>query len=421
MSDPSLPAPETCLHNLHRAADRERDPPEATDVCRNELGAFHMLDCPLFLGRRCAWYEEATKPHPPTTDAEIAAAREEMRRDFLGWSYRQRVRNLAKPKDLLPRRIVLEPTPALPEDAEQPLVLKVPIPMEPPATAAGVPAEVLGAAPDAASGTSPATPVGDAVSAAVPEAVAPIESAVTAPATSSENYPGQRRSEDRSKRKKLRKPPVPQFPAAAGAPPDVRPAGDDDAGDDGFGAGVEGGEPEIEIQAVVPAGPKTVEEFLAILPEAKLPEGPPRQGDRGRQGQRGPGGQRGQDGQRGQGRPGGQRGPGGPDRNRGPGGRPGEPRGPGRGQQQRGPQGGGRQQGGGPRPPRQGPPQQQQTGNAPGSAPQGSPQRDAPPDGGPPREGAPRHGRNRRRGRRHGGPPREGGGPPPPPSSPTPA
>ena len=30
MSDPSLPAPETCLHNLHRAADRERDPPEAT-------------------------------------------------------------------------------------------------------------------------------------------------------------------------------------------------------------------------------------------------------------------------------------------------------------------------------------------------------------------------------------------------------
>ena len=92
MSETELPPPERCLHNLHRAADRTADPPEASDVCRTELGVVHMLDCPLFVGRRCSFFVEAASPHPAATDLEIAGAKEELQRDFLGWSYRQRVR-----------------------------------------------------------------------------------------------------------------------------------------------------------------------------------------------------------------------------------------------------------------------------------------------------------------------------------------
>jgi translation initiation factor IF-2 len=272
MSEPELPPPERCANNLHRAPDRANGAPEATDLCRNPLGVVHMLDCPLFVGRRCGQFEDAPVPHPVVTDAEILAAREELQRDFLGWPYRQRVRNLARPRDLVPRRVALEPTPAPAEDDEAPIALRVPPPAAP---AEPAPLDASGAppAPDPGPGTPPAEPVGAALD---PEPAA--EPPAPPPVPAVESYPGQRRSEDRGRKKKR----LPARPAG----PVLPPAAETDPGIDGevdFGAGLDGAPDEAWEPSVPspPPGPKTVEQLLEFLPEAALPApGAPARGPR---------------------------------------------------------------------------------------------------------------------------------------------
>lgn len=114
MSD--LPAPSTCANNLHRASERKGAPPEATELCVNDAGAFHMLDCPLAWSRRCAFYVEAVEPHPIASEVELIEARTRLTDDFLRWPYTRRVRALAVGPDALTGRVQVEP---VPEPAEQ--------------------------------------------------------------------------------------------------------------------------------------------------------------------------------------------------------------------------------------------------------------------------------------------------------------
>src|SRR6185295_13909444 len=102
MSGEPPPAPESCLHNLHRAGEGRTPRPEPSDLCSNALGVFHMADCPLQIGQSCAYYEVAPVQHETTSDADLGARRDELHDDFLTWRYRRRVRALMKPKGLAP-------------------------------------------------------------------------------------------------------------------------------------------------------------------------------------------------------------------------------------------------------------------------------------------------------------------------------
>lgn len=206
-------APESCLHNLHRRPDDERAAPEPTQLCRNEIGVFHMLDCPLFLGLPCTYYERAAEPHPTTPDVALEGASDDLHTDFLSWKYRRRVLALGEPRDSLGAPIVIEPVPepvveGESDDDDAELELRAPDP--------------------------------------------PPEEEVEEPRSSRpELYPGQRRSEDRTRRR-----PRPQDESAEES--------------DGDEAAEEGDEPAGEPDE--PAAPRTVEEVLADLPEAKLPD-----------------------------------------------------------------------------------------------------------------------------------------------------
>jgi hypothetical protein len=250
MSDEPLPPAESCLHNLHRTSDGRRAVPEATDLCSNDLGVFHMVDCPLTLGLSCAWYDAAPEPHPTTTDLELEATRERLQRDFLGWRYRRRVRLLSKPRHLVSAGIVIDAPPEPEEIVPEALAMRAP---PPEAAVAPVVGAVDGAA---ATETTPAAP-------AAPE-----------------RYPGQRRSEERLAKKKARMAERAAAAAAAkaaqiaaAAPSADEPRDEDDVDDDDeFGA-------EIDVAAPPEdTGPKTVEQVLAALPDAPVGESTPRRG-----------------------------------------------------------------------------------------------------------------------------------------------
>ncbi len=248
------PAPESCLHNLHRAAADGRTP-EATNLCRNQLGTFHMLDCPLFLGRACTYFEAAPEPHPLSSDDDVEDAADDLKLDFLSWQYTARVRALRQPEGAVPPLLTVESIPEPDEDVR--LVLRAAAPAEGEA--------VPGDAPPEAGDAPPAPPV----EAPVEEAAAaepPPEPEPRRP----ELYPGQRRSEDRASRRRRmreasrRKAPehVCEDPAHQHAEESAQPA---------------------EDAAPVPERRRTVDELLDALPGAELPE---RREDRG-DGQRG--------------------------------------------------------------------------------------------------------------------------------------
>ena len=307
MSDEVLPAPESCAHNLHRTGDGRNPRPEPVDLCRNALGMFHMLDCPLTVGMACVYYEASPAPHAVTSDLELEAAREELQGDFLGWRYRRRVRWLTKPKNLVPVPIVVEGAAEVEEVVPDALPMREP----PPPTASASGAE----APPAAAVTGA-------------EGAAPASASAPAAPAAPERYPGQRRSEERLAKKRARLAALDAAAAAAKAAaiaalaekqpaePEAPADADEDEGPDGsgFGDGLgedAGYESESDADDEAPedprdAGPKTVEEVLAALPDAPVAaveprrdgqqrrDGPPRRrrrrGRRGRGGPPGPGG-----------------------------------------------------------------------------------------------------------------------------------
>jgi hypothetical protein len=259
------------MHNLHRIGDGRAPRPEATDLCRNALGVFHMADCPLTLGLglTCSYYEAAAEPHATTGDLELEAAREELQRDFLGWRYRRRARWLTKPRNLVPVLLSVESAPEPEEVVPEMLAMRAP-----PVAAS-------------AEGGAPAAPANGSA----PPSLQPIttEVATTGPvaAAAPERYPGQRRSEERLAKKRARLAARDAAAAAAAKAAQIAAVtetaaaeGPEEQGDDdGFGGDLV---PDAEP---IDEGPKTVEQVLAALPDA--PVGPPPQR---RGGGRGPGG-----------------------------------------------------------------------------------------------------------------------------------
>jgi hypothetical protein len=319
MSGEPGPAPESCVHNLHRIGDGRAPRPESTDLCRNALGVFHMADCPLTLGLGlvCSYYEAAAEPHATTGDLELETAREELQRDFLGWRYRRRARWLTKPRNLVPVLLSVESAPEPEEVVPETLAMRLP--------------------PVAASAEGGAPPVPANGAAALTSQPITTEVATMGPvvAAAPERYPGQRRSEERLAKKRARL--AARDAAAAAAAKAAQIAAvtgsataegpEDEGDDDGFGGDL------AEDVEPVDEGPKTVEQVLAALPDA--PVGPPPQR---RGGGRGPGGggggpggggpprdgqprhrrRRGRRGRGGGGGGGGGGGPGGPPRPQGP-------------------------------------------------------------------------------------------------------
>ena len=222
VTDDPPPPPETCAHNLYAASDASGRP-EASDLCRNELGVFHMLDCPLFLGRPCTYYEPAPEQRSAEDELALERAAQELRQDFLSWGYTRRVRALAQPRDAVPKRAKVE---AIDEPEDRGIVVRrVGAEDEP---------EVVAAEEEVVAEEEAATE----------------EEPEAAPASRPELYPGQRRSEERVR-----------------GPRRARHEGEGEAGDSDEA-------PEEADEVVEEERPRTVAELFEQLPEAHLPDRP---------------------------------------------------------------------------------------------------------------------------------------------------
>jgi hypothetical protein len=219
VDDLSLPAAESCVHNLHRepyGSSRKRA--EATDLCRSPIGMVHMVDCPINLGRPCTFYAAASDEVEALSDEDVVRQRTLLHADYMRWSYRRRVHALRKPVGFLPERRAVEIVP----DPE----------IEP-----GV--DLVFARVEALEAEEASVPVPDTLEGA-PE----------------ERYPGQRRSEDRRSRPTRE----PHAHRDAEGPTHCC---DDEPERDEF--------PEV---GAAPQLPKTIDELFDALPEAVLPERP---------------------------------------------------------------------------------------------------------------------------------------------------
>ena len=61
--------------------------------CVNRIGVFHMLDCPVYLGRTCCLFDpraEGEEP-VPVRPPRIFEIRETLAEDYLRWPYHRRV------------------------------------------------------------------------------------------------------------------------------------------------------------------------------------------------------------------------------------------------------------------------------------------------------------------------------------------
>jgi hypothetical protein len=64
------------------------------DMCRTPVGVIHVLDCPVWLGRHCRFFETREGEPEPHTMAEVESLRAKLRRDYLRWRYRRRTQDL---------------------------------------------------------------------------------------------------------------------------------------------------------------------------------------------------------------------------------------------------------------------------------------------------------------------------------------
>jgi hypothetical protein len=91
----------TCRHVRFRKGRAAESEPEivATDICKAPSGVIALLDCPVWLGRTCRFFEERAGDPEPVSDGELSRLRERLLADYMRWPYRQRVRGLARPGD----------------------------------------------------------------------------------------------------------------------------------------------------------------------------------------------------------------------------------------------------------------------------------------------------------------------------------
>jgi hypothetical protein len=362
-----------CRHCLHVEDEGRRGKAAPGPYCQNPLGVFSMDDCPVLLGRECRQFVEREGPPEALGEEATNEVYRELLKDYMRWPYWERVRNLRRAPEEIPKKTVLE-VEEKPEREDEEIVYRAPPP---------VPAAVAADGSTPAPAAAPEQPVVAAAATPAPAAAKPGEK------PPEEKYPGQRRSEDRSRKKAAyaagqRLPAAPR-PAEPGAAPDE-----------------EADEPEEPVV-------KTVEQILAETPAAVVRHAP-RPRDAGRGGEPAT--------------PATPATPGGGRRRRRRG------RGRGRGEGERGPDEGRRPEGARPPSPPRAP---SPPSGAPAPAPSGAPAGSAPgntglatPGPGSHREPGKSPGTRRRRRRRGprpgGGPPSPGGpagaAPPPPPPPP---
>jgi hypothetical protein len=101
MADPTTTSDDvelhlTCRRLLFREGRPEADEPPAVcaDLCRTPVGAIALLDCPVWQGLECRFYERREGEPEPLTEAELEEHRDDLRADYLRWKYWRRVGEL---------------------------------------------------------------------------------------------------------------------------------------------------------------------------------------------------------------------------------------------------------------------------------------------------------------------------------------
>ncbi|MHC4923568.1 MAG: hypothetical protein ACYTG4_05755 [Planctomycetota bacterium] len=99
-----------CTRCVH-VTDLDGPDPEAVvagPYCRNDLGVLSMDDCPVLLGGTCFHYEKREGDPEAVDEETLAAVREELLLDFLRWTYWRRVGWMRKDPSTLPEPITFE-------------------------------------------------------------------------------------------------------------------------------------------------------------------------------------------------------------------------------------------------------------------------------------------------------------------------
>lgn len=100
MPEPTARPPETryedCRHLVFRVSP-EADGPEPGPYCDSPIGVFPKLDCPVFQGRKCGYFEPRADEEAPAVlgEAEITALGALLAMDYLGWRYWRRIERLS--------------------------------------------------------------------------------------------------------------------------------------------------------------------------------------------------------------------------------------------------------------------------------------------------------------------------------------
>jgi hypothetical protein len=85
---------ERCRHLVWRNTPDEPGI-EPGPYCRNDLGVFPLLDCPVLQGRTCARFERREGDPRASSETELRDLAAILAADYLGWRYWRRVRALA--------------------------------------------------------------------------------------------------------------------------------------------------------------------------------------------------------------------------------------------------------------------------------------------------------------------------------------
>jgi hypothetical protein len=121
-----------CRRLLFREGRTEDGEPASVcaDFCRTPIGMVSILDCPVWLGKSCRYFEEREGEPEPTLEAELEEMSDLLRTDYLRWRYWRRIHELraavvagtagvlAGPEDPLP--VSAHEIPARPEAVRAP-------------------------------------------------------------------------------------------------------------------------------------------------------------------------------------------------------------------------------------------------------------------------------------------------------------
>ena len=110
---PGAPDHTRCRHLVWEASPEDGHLEPGT-LCENRLGVFHLLDCPVYLGRRCCLFSpraEGEEPAAPDPD-RIRDLKLALSEDYLRWPYRRRVTRLHAAEPPPGEDPVPEPPPA---------------------------------------------------------------------------------------------------------------------------------------------------------------------------------------------------------------------------------------------------------------------------------------------------------------------